>query len=361
LKSKIYFPNLDGWRFIAALAVLLSHVVGRIPIPENTILKLLAIALSLDGFGGDAGVSFFFVLSGFLITYLMFIEEDETGSFDLLYFYIRRILRIWPLYFLTLFIGFVIYPFFVSNYVETADWRMYALFLANFDNIYFGWPKTGILGVQWSVAVEEQFYIFWPLIFLLFRKSRNFIHVITGGIVLSVFCRIMGLHQYHTLSCIADLFIGALIAYLSKYHYEVVIRFFSNFSRGRTALVYAGGILLLLFNFQLNKQLQYYHSIDRLINSVFFAFIIMEQNFSPHSFFKMKNVPVAGWLGRISYGIYSLHMVAVYLSLFLISFFNLNIWFLIPLTLFITVLMSHVSYNFFERRFLIAKQKFVKV
>src|SRR4051794_34357276 len=101
------FENLDGLRFVLAMVVLSGHSMLfeslNKSIPFDWLQRLLLVLGS-----GYLAVSFFFVLSGFLITYLMIEEKELTGSFNILKFYLRRILRIWPLYFTVLLIGFVI-------------------------------------------------------------------------------------------------------------------------------------------------------------------------------------------------------------------------------------------------------------
>lgn len=110
--NKVHFPGLNGLRFIAALSVIIGHVElikldygiynfkNTIPFYTNT--------------AGHLGVVLFFVLSGFLITYLLLVEKDKYGKVAVKKFYIRRVLRIWPLYFLILVIVFLLFPL-ISN------------------------------------------------------------------------------------------------------------------------------------------------------------------------------------------------------------------------------------------------------
>ncbi|NRB70857.1 MAG: acyltransferase, partial [Xanthomonadales bacterium] len=107
-EKPLYFPNLNGLRFIAALMVIVYH------------LERLKANMGLDGLWGKAafvslfgklGVVLFFVLSGFLITYLLLAEEKRFAKIDLTSFYLRRVLRIWPLYFFIIFLGFFVLPF----------------------------------------------------------------------------------------------------------------------------------------------------------------------------------------------------------------------------------------------------------
>src|SRR4026208_162751 len=110
--ERVYFPNLNGLRFIAALLVIMQHI--------EQIKSMYGIANRWSSpfmqVIGEQGVSLFFVLSGFLITYLMLEEEKKTGTIQIRNFYRRRILRIWPLYFLIGFLALAVLsriPFFI--------------------------------------------------------------------------------------------------------------------------------------------------------------------------------------------------------------------------------------------------------
>jgi peptidoglycan/LPS O-acetylase OafA/YrhL len=364
MEGKAYFKNLDALRFFAALAVMLSHIAPRLHSTtdaDSVFYKFLRVGLSFDGYGGDAGVSFFFVLSGFLITYLMLEESDNTGSFNVGHFYLRRILRIWPLYYLTLFIGFVIYPIVttVNGFHEKASWIMYSFFLTNLDHIYLGWPQTGILGVQWSVAIEEQFYLVWPLLFVaVMRRPQAFPYITAICFIFSVVLRAIGFHKYHTFTALEDLALGALFAHFSRYHLNVISAFLSKLSRTAIVIIYVIGFAFIVFNFQLNKHIAWYGLIDRPLNSVFFMFIILEQNFSPNSVFKAGNVRLFNWLGKVSYGLYSLHMIAVYLVFYAGELYGLHPLIELMLSLLVAVLMSYASFNYFEKIFLHLKKRF---
>ena len=108
--KKIYFPNLDGLRFFAFLAVFLAHSFYS-ESEEITELAVYKVFRSV-GHLGMFGVNFFFVLSGFLITYLLIIEKKEYKNVNIPAFYVRRVLRIWPLYYLVILIGFMAVPTF---------------------------------------------------------------------------------------------------------------------------------------------------------------------------------------------------------------------------------------------------------
>src|SRR6185436_705128 len=137
-ESKIYFKNLDSLRFIAALMVYLQHgVSGSYEYLQinDTLLKKFLTTIS----NGETGVSIFFVLSGFLITYLLITEYELKSNISLRNFYISRLLRIWPLYFMVVSFTFLVYPLLKSligmNNPLGSNFLYHLTFLSNFDVI----------------------------------------------------------------------------------------------------------------------------------------------------------------------------------------------------------------------------------
>src|ERR1035438_3416002 len=167
-----YVPQLDGLRGIAILAVLLYHLGGRFP----------ALHVEFATIYGFAGVDLFFVISGFLITGILL---DSVGSEHYFRnFYVRRMLRIWPLYFALLAFVFILLPMVVPAlrgriFAQCHPWQSYLVFAQNFFVRDFG---IGPVGVTWSLAIEEQFYLVWPL--LLFLLPRKVLPAFLIGIVL---------------------------------------------------------------------------------------------------------------------------------------------------------------------------------
>jgi peptidoglycan/LPS O-acetylase OafA/YrhL len=152
-------PSLDGWRTISIALVLLAHSTFTAGFPtalNPLILKYFA--------AGTMGVHFFFVISGFLITWLLLQEQAKHGAISLKHFYVRRALRILPVYLLYLFVlGFL------TRYAQTpADWLANLTFTTNFF-----WVPEGTAHF-WSLGVEEQFYLLWPgLLVLLLHCQKN--------------------------------------------------------------------------------------------------------------------------------------------------------------------------------------------
>lgn len=146
-------PSLDGLRAISIVLVLVGHLAG-----SRHFLAMATVAKAGDL--GNLGVRVFFVISGFLITGLLAAEREKTGGVDLRAFYIRRALRIFPAFFVFLFaavwlsrIGFAT--------VNRGDVLHAITYTAN----YRGSTSTFSLRHLWSLAVEEQFYLIWPLTF----------------------------------------------------------------------------------------------------------------------------------------------------------------------------------------------------
>ena len=220
LSSNNYFENLDGLRFFCFLSVFFFHsfITDDAVIKSSFIYHFFKITIFGNGF---LGVNFFFVLSGFLITYLLIKEKKTNNNIQIVRFWIRRILRIWPLYFACILYGFVIFPYIkmltggIPN--ETANIWYYISFMSNFDHIHKGLPDAAGLGVLWSVSVEEQFYLTWPVILSFFAVKKFWIPlliILISSLVFRAINDVPILHEMHTLSCIGDMALGGIGAWL---------------------------------------------------------------------------------------------------------------------------------------------------
>lgn len=370
-ERKIFFENLDGLRFFSFLSVFLYHsfYTESTQVGQNKFYLFFTDRLFSNG---NLGVNFFFVLSGFLITYLLIEEKEKKGKIDVVNFWIRRILRIWPLFYFAVFFGFWGFPFLKSLFGqipnETANISYYLTFLNNFDFIKNGLPDASILGVLWSVAIEEQFYFIWPMILFIFPVRKYwipFLIIISTSITFRGLTNSDLLNEYHTLSCIGDMAIGALGAWLiRKDHFKFVVE---NLKKYQILTVYLVFILVFLFR----KELFFGNYILRVFERPFIALIILvlilEQNFAKNSFFKMKNFKAISKLGVITYGLYCLHFIGILITLTLMRKLNFsdNIFNVIIIetivSLLITILISKISYRFFETPFLRLKEKFTYI
>ena len=252
-----YFGQLDGLRFAMFIMVYLHHTIIHEIDLFVTKGSFLERVITTIGSGGT-GVSVFFVLSGFLITYLLLHEKETKGKVNIKNFYIRRGLRIWPLYYLVIFFAATIFPilksYFGNNFNLGLTQSYYYTFLSNLDviNIKNNYDHGGQLmsTVSWSVYIEEQFYLVCPLLFL-FVKRKYYLFISPFIILLSLYFR--SLHgdddhvlYFHTFSVSMDLALGGLIGYLSFYDKVNMKLFFASLSKPTIVIIYILGFVWLL-------------------------------------------------------------------------------------------------------------------
>jgi peptidoglycan/LPS O-acetylase OafA/YrhL len=371
MKNKKYFDNLDSIRFYAAFIVYLSHSLAGLINNNNNFLIDFFNRLFCNG---NLGVSIFFTLSGFLITYLLLNERDLYGKVFLKKFYIRRTLRIWPLYYLILIFSFVIYPTFksLSGGVFHTDSNIFfhITFLSNFDliNLYSNVKlvSTLIQNISWSVSIEEQFYLLWPLLFIFFKKSK----IIYGIIIILIFSLIFkvkinlnyGLLHYHTLSNIFQLGIGGLFAALINYNLSFR-KIIENASSKFTFILILIFIILIGFG-EYIFDFKYGNVIINVAISILIGLIILVQCFSTNNKINFSSFKFANKWGKYTYGIYLLHPIALIFLENLFHFLGLNLLDFKTIILStvigfpITLLMSYLSFHYFESYFLRLKQKY---
>lgn len=362
-----HFENLDALRDIACLAVVFFHLPTYLVIDKNsTTFRFLSVVFSFNGQGGQLGVFFFFTLSGFLITYLLFTEKFFSSTINIVHFYLRRVLRIWPMYFMILFIAFILSPlicnFLGYSYIEKSNPISYIFFVSNFDVIYNALPTNKILGTLWSVAVEEQFYLIWPLLMLIISVKNSKV-IFTLLFCLSLLFIIYNFHNeqiiyYHTISAILYLSFGAIMANFCFYEIKFINKRMINLPKKYILLIYITSIIVLFFNNQIQNSFIYWRFLSKIFSVLFFSFIIVEQIYSPNSFFKFGKIGFLNYSGKISYGIYLLHLIAIYIVHYLSSEFNLNVILQIFLILVLTYALSSISYFYYEKPFIKLKSRF---
>lgn len=369
-KEKIFFPNLDGLRFFSFILVFFSHIFATQydSIKNEGWYKLFKVRLFSDG---DLGVSFFFVLSGFLITYLLIKEKEFNGNVDIFSFYMRRALRIWPLYYFCVLFGFLLFPVIKTALGqtpnETADPFLCSLFLNNFNAVFNGPPDSSILSVLWSVAIEEQFYLLWPILFYLVAPAR-YKYIFIGVIIISLTYRFVYIERainLLTLGVISDMAIGGLGAYLSIAS-KSFLKKIEKANGWLHIIPYIVVVFILVFR---NTMFDTTFLIvtKRIIISFFFIWIILEQNFSQRSFFKISKLKTISILGKYTYGLYCLHTIAVLIVAVGLAKLGLNkhswqLWlYELPIALGLSIVFAYFSYHYFEKRFLKLKDRFAYI
>jgi peptidoglycan/LPS O-acetylase OafA/YrhL len=372
MTKKIYFENLDGLRFLCFLSVFLFHSFHT----DFDYIKATNTyhLVKKDIFGnGNIGVNFFFVLSGFLITFLLVEEKMLNGQIDIRKFWFRRILRIWPLFYLCVCIGFFVFPLLKSTFGqqpnETARLEYYITFINNFDFIVNG-SDASVLSVLWSVAIEEQFYFVWPIILYLLPIKRYwiaFIVIILLSWGFRAFNNSYIAHEYHTLSCIGDMAIGAFGAWLAATNTKFKIKI-EKLKTIYILLVYALFFSAVLFRDEILQSDNLLLSVfERTFIAIIILMIILEQNFSEQSIFKMSRFKLVSKLGSVSYGLYCLHFIGILVVTTLTRMFSVNteLWQVLVidtiLSLALSIFLSLVSYKLFELPFLRIKNRFAYI
>lgn len=373
-QDKLYFKNLDSIRFIAAMMVFLGHGISPayqyLPI-ANTFWQRLLNTIS----HGATGVSIFFVLSGFLITFLLVSEHETAGGISIRNFYIRRVLRIWPLYFLVVGFSFGIYPllkgFMGVNNPLGSNVLYHLVFLSNFDVLNIAEFCKGndamSQNITWSVSVEEQFYLVWPLLFA-FLPQRLWLSALVFIIAGSLVFRLVNYDErdvlsFHTLSVVLDLGIGGLLALLIKTRTRIRALFERTDTTAHLILFLFSLLLLLyvdvLFDFP------YGRAVARVFTAFSFALVISAQAMSrTNSAFGLGNLRFANRWGRYTYGIYLLHPIAITLLDVLARLLHIpmnNFWASLSfgvLGFVATLFLSSFSYRWYEAKFLALKGRF---
>ena len=315
-----YFENINGLRFLGAIGVLLFHCAslpGDIwgDFVDGYWLEKVRFLLSR----GHLGIILFFVISGFLITSILLWEYNAIGKIKTGKFFVRRLLRVWPLYFLILLFGFYIFPYLPYG-IETVHklWR-YILFLPNIDEIIMGpYDPINFLSTLWSLGVEEQFYIFIGLFMSVFIWKRPFNQKIFVSICLLVIGAsfvFRAVHlgddrmlHYHTFSVMSDLAIGCLMAVWT--FSGKAKRFFENIPKYQIGIFYIFAMLLLIYEGHIFRDTLFI--FGRILPALIIGVIILEQVFCKNSFVKLDKIPLFSFSGEITYSIYIVHSVYIY-------------------------------------------------
>tara|TARA_Y100000589_G_scaffold265048_1_gene255932 strand:- start:23058 stop:24191 length:1134 start_codon:yes stop_codon:yes gene_type:complete len=364
-----FYNNLNGLRFIGALLVFIFHsftlnreIWGTF-FSNEIFLKIFKIASK-----GHYGVSLFFVLSGFLITSLLINEAKQKEKINPYNFFMRRLLRIWPLYFIIIIFGFFIFPVLPTGFETQNSLLNYSLFISNFEELWIGWQDSlNFLTITWSVSIEEQFYITWVALIILipaFKKGKNYHFYFIILIIISVIFRLLNYSDerviyYHTLSVMSDFAIGGLLSYLTINKKWLLA--LCKISKTKILITYILGGTLIIFSKNIFEN--HLICIKQLFIGLYFGFIIFEQIYCENSFYKADNIYGFFKLGNISYGIYMYHCIIIYFVQQIIINYNIQnsiFGFLLFILLsgYITIIISRLSYRYIEKPILDLKKNF---
>jgi peptidoglycan/LPS O-acetylase OafA/YrhL len=336
-------PQLDAVRGLAILVVMFHNISPKYPLFHSD-------QLFRDGW---MGVDLFFVLSGLLITGILLDTKQSLGYFK--NFYVRRCLRIWPLYYSLLFFMFVVVRFLNSSeyhlVVQTSSpWWAFPLFLQNFL-LAISTNAAGPLGVTWSLAIEEQFYLVWPLV-VRFCSITQVRQLAIAEICLSPMLRYyLWLHHvdlYTNIFCRLDgLMAGALLALLVRS---------DNFVPSK--LLQRAWILLLIAA-PLAFLTEAYHArwivfSFTALASAAFVYVAM---FSERKWLQriMTNQFLV-YTGTISYGLYLLHKIPF--GMVQVLHLDRRPYLPLPIILVASYALAALSWNLLEKPFLSLKRFF---
>lgn len=364
-KKSVYFENLNGLRFIAAFLVIIHHIeqlksIMKLPnYWDNPMIKI---------FGG-AGVILFFALSGFLITYLLYVEKEVTLTIDLKKFYIRRILRIWPLYFIIVFLALFIFPHLNFLSINGFDKNivcghliqkliLFVFFAPNLVLVIFG--VIPFASQTWSIGVEEQFYLIWPVLNKYINNKLLVILVLLFGFILLKYILnylpysniLLSLYELTPMGCMA---IGAFFAYVGfeKNRFAAII---TKFLFRIESQIIATFILVLLLSYGFH-----FRYFDKEIYAFLFGILIINFAMNKKCLVSLEN-EILNYLGKISYGLYMYHLVAIVICLKLLMYFNLvTNYYLYPTSILLTIIIASLSYFYIEKAFIKLKIKYSQI
>lgn len=371
MSNRIYLPQVDGLRFLAAFLVLLSHFrpladsFGSGPVAQ--------LGARIQQFGW-IGVDIFLVLSSFLICLLLGVEKSTFGSIDIRRFYIRRILRIWPLY----FPYFLIATFWLSPKILPPEQMRLSIaqhflpfmtFTGNLSYNLFTASLSPLFAHLWTISLEEQFYVLVPVLAFFSAAFRS-----TGLALVSVGLAFTFAVRWYVLAngviyptvwvfplCRLDPFlVGGVCAWL----YRTRPAAFAARAAAPALLVAALAGFALVLNFPgIGSSI---HTSWQLLAVALSAGCLVMATLSNGPLATLFASPVLAFLGKISFGIYVYHQVALwctnlYFEPVLLPWGAVGWLASLSLTLVVVVGMSAASYLLWERHFLRLKARFERV
>ncbi len=364
--SRVYFPALDGLRFLAFLLVLIDHsrpLSGLLYL--GSVLDTAATRINLFGW---TGVEIFLVLSSYLIVTLLLKESDRTGTIGVGRFYKRRALRIWPLYYPYLLLSIFVYlPLQGVAIKSTVAHHLFpfGIFLGNYSYWYFSDSLSYAFAHLWTVCMEEQFYLVIPVLVFFGRQWSvgTVAGVMLGAELFTIGCRIYGIENvvpypfvWSITVCRLDpLVIGTLLALLVR----------SGRAVPSNAMLAAAIILFVVATSFGQIGTNIHTSWMLTVVDLASACLILGATGSRIGLLVFANRP-ARFLGKISFGLYVYHEICLNLvwqwTDGLFAGHPARAWFaVLALTLIFDIAVSTLSYLLWERRFIVLKNRFETV
>jgi peptidoglycan/LPS O-acetylase OafA/YrhL len=342
--SKIPHINaLDGLRGTASLMIMFFHFNWQ---PLSPVLSKVAVF-------GQTGVDLFFVLSGFLITRILILTKGQKNYFA--NFYIRRALRIFPLYYGFLIATYFILPLFKIGHTPPVSYQAwYYLYLQDVPITFTNLKSSGP-GHLWSLAVEEHFYLIWPLL-VYFLPTINLMWTCFGIILLSLVIRIILVNLevgvFFFTPCRFDaLSIGSLLACL-EYRDQLFFcrKYFLKIG------IFSFILLSVSWLFTSNQHIDSVQIIKFTLIAIFYFCVVgyLVNQKSPNLISRVVENRFLVFTGKISYGLYVFHPLVYNL----VGDRKLNLYLTIVLCVSLTYLTAYLSYEVYEKFFLSFKRYF---
>jgi peptidoglycan/LPS O-acetylase OafA/YrhL len=293
--ASTYLPGLNLLRIYAAVSVVVYHVMTQFPHIRRQ--PWTADWLERFWLDGHSAVNLFFVLSGFLITYLLLLEKREQGAINVRHFYARRILRIWPLYYLGLLVGLAVIPALgLAPGFWIDPWKRIAMVFMLPNLAAISW-----LGHFWSLGVEEQFYALWPWLVRRRRILWLMLAVILLKVVLTPVVAAVADRYWNNVFLywrIESMAVGGLLAYVLVQRRSLLPLFFRM---GPLALVLFGAMIVFS-----PRGVVLYSTTYGLAQALIFGIVILNAAANPRSPLHF-DTPVTRQLGDLSFSIYVWH------------------------------------------------------
>jgi peptidoglycan/LPS O-acetylase OafA/YrhL len=362
----IHFRNLDVLRFVAAFYVLISHTYDYMTdqyvfsFPHNKSL----FATSVNQFlrNGGFGVDIFFLISGFLITSLL-LHEKTTGGIGIRNFYVRRVLRIWPLYYLIIGLAYLFAHHYTGEPLYRKDIYPHLFFVSNFTMIGANSWCAGKLFILWSICIEEHFYLIIPVL-LIMTPLKKLPWVLSGIIAISIASRAWLFHHYpypwfpiylHTFSRFDTLAIGCMMGYFHYCGFTLPSRSYIRLS----LFIFLVAALMLFSCFYFDT---FYRAV--IFKYVFtlpgaFLFYDLITNILPS--LNNRAIRLLNQLGKYSYGVYMYQVFLIVVAdRWATDYFSKSKVAFAAISILLTFLASIISYEIFEKHFLKLKKRFEK-
>lgn len=346
-------PNITSLRFFLALFVILYHLPQYCANRGFPYYDKLAIF-----FKGDEAVYVFFSLSGFLIIRSLILEKEKSNSINLKNFFQRRVLRIFPLYYLVLIFGFLFYNFIAPyfGYIQETKYNLtlgIMLGFTFFANILSTFKPGGILEILWSIGIEEQFYILIAPILYKLKVKYFLLFFITFSIIY--------FYIFHFTDFIP---LKKYLMYFYFFSFSGIIAFLSIKKKSILNSISLKIITFTIFilTFFTNLLKNNFDTISyHFICMIFFSLTI---GFLSKNRISFLNNKILNHFGKISYGIYMYH--AIIFQLIGLIYIKFEIQNMLPeklsilvfylSSIFCTIVLSHFSYIYFERKFIRLKK-----